>query len=209
MRSTMGRESGRRAEQAREHIAYQAARLIAEDGITDFGAAKRKAARQLGVSESRNLPTNEEVEEALRSYQALYHPDELRSRLQELRTLALSSMRLLERFRPHLVGGLVTGNIGKISNVQLHLYAESVKDVEMYLLNRNVRYATRELRLFVGNSELRTSAFAIEAEVADVELAVLAAEHENRPTRVTVDGRPLPRASLQSVQEMVATGSIG
>lgn len=202
----MGRETGRRGEHAREHIAYQAARLIAEDGITDFGAAKRKAARQLGVSETRNLPTNEEVEEALRSYQALYHADELRSRLLELRTLALASMRLFERFRPNLVGGLVTGNIGKVSNVQLHLYAESVKDVEMYLLSQKVRYVSRELRLFVGNSELRTPAFAIEAEVADVEVAVLAAEHENRPARSTADGRPMPRASLHSVQEMVAGG---
>lgn len=200
----MGRDSSRRGEHAREHIAYQAARLIAEDGITDFGAAKRKAARQLGASDTRNLPTNEEIEEALHSYQSLYHADELKERLLLLRTLARDSMRMFERFRPHLVGGLVTGNIGLISSVQLHLYAESAKDVEMYLLNQKVRYATKEMRLYIGNTELRTPAFAIEAEAADVELAVLATEHENRPARTTSEGRPLPRASLYAIEALVA-----
>lgn len=198
----MARDHGRR-EHAREHIAYQAARLIAEDGITDFGAAKRKAARQLGAIDARYLPTNEEIEEALRSYQSLYHADELRERLRLLRTLARDSMRMFERFCPQLVGGLVTGNIGRISSVHLHLYADSAKDVEMYLLSQRLQYTSRETRLYVGNNEVRAPAYAIEAEAADVELAVLAAEHEKRPARASLEGRPLPRASLASVEALI------
>lgn len=199
----MPRDSGRR-EHLRERIAHQAARLIAEDGIADFGAAKRKAARQLGASDARNLPTNEEVEEALRSYQSLYHADALRDRLRVLRTLARDSMRMFEKFRPNLVGGLVTGNIGKLASVHLHLFADSAKDVEMYLMNQRLHYATREVRLFLGSVEYRTPAFAIEAQDADVELSVLAAEHENRPMRTSADGRPLARASLSAVEALLA-----
>ncbi|MFN0314460.1 MAG: UDP-N-acetylmuramate--alanine ligase, partial [Burkholderiales bacterium] len=109
-------------EQMRERIAHQAARIIAEDGVTDFGAAKRKAARQLGAPGSRNLPGNEEIESALIRYQALYHAGEHQDRLASLRALARDSMRLFEHFRPQLVGGLVTGSIGRHSGIQLHLY---------------------------------------------------------------------------------------
>lgn len=199
----MSRDNSRR-EHAREHIAYQAARLIAEDGITDFAAAKRKAARQLGASDTRHLPSNEEIEEALRTYQSLFHADAWRDRLRSLRVLARNSMQMFEKFRPHLVGGLVTGSIGRISSVQLHLFAESPKDVELFMLSRNLRYASREARLYVSNSEIRAPAYAIEAELADVELAVLATEHEHRPARATPDGRPLPRASLTSVEALIA-----
>ena len=73
----------------RRDIASLAARLMAEDGIDNFGLAKRKAARQLGAPDSEALPTNQEVEDALRAYQALYQEDELRERLSVLRHEAL------------------------------------------------------------------------------------------------------------------------
>lgn len=189
--------------QMRERIAQQAARLIAEDGITDLGAAKRKAARQLGASDSRALPTNEEVEHALRSHQALYHADEHRDRLTSLRTLARDSMRLFEQFRPQLVGALVTGNIGKISSVQLHLYADSAKDVEMYLLNQRVPFTVKETKLYIGNTEFKAPGFAIEAEEAAIEIAVLSSHHERQPSRISPEGRPLPKATLLSVEALL------
>lgn len=190
-------------EQMRERIAHQAARLIAEDGISDYGAAKRKAARQLGAPDTRSLPTNDEVEHALRSYQALYHADEHRDRLASLRALARDSMRVFEQFRPQLVGPLVTGNIGKVSSVQLHLFADSVKDVELYLLNQDVPFNPKETRLFIGNKECRVPGFEIESELACVEITVLSRDDERQPSRISLDGRPLPKASLPSVEAML------
>jgi hypothetical protein len=73
----------------RRLIAYEAARLIAGDGSLDYGTAKRKAARQLGVPDSRALPDNLEIEEALRSYQSLYLGDKQRDQLSDLRQLAM------------------------------------------------------------------------------------------------------------------------
>src|SRR5215218_3131130 len=71
--------------QARRSVASLAARMMAEDGINDYGHAKRKAARSLGLEEGEALPTNEEVEIELRAYQSLYQEDEQREHLGELR----------------------------------------------------------------------------------------------------------------------------
>ena len=201
----MSREPGR-GDQIRERTAYQAARLLAEDGITDFGAAKRKAARQLGCTESRNLPTNQEIEDALRRYQALYHAEAHRDRLKVLLCLARDCMHAFARFRPQLAGGLVTGNVGKNSGIQVLLYADSSKDVEMYLMNERLRFAQRETKLFVGGALCRLPAFAIEADEADVEFSVLAIEHEKLSPRAA-DGRSLPRATLGAVEALIASYS--
>src|SRR6185503_5043069 len=84
--------------QIRQRIAATAARLMAEDGIDDFAHAKRKAARQLGATDAATLPTNEEIEEQLRTYQSLYQADEHHDRLQVLRSQALEVMQLLEAY---------------------------------------------------------------------------------------------------------------
>ena len=84
----------------RRSIAALAARLMAEDGIADYGLAKRKAARQLGAPETEALPNNAEIETELRAYQALYQVDEQRERLLDMRRAAAEVMRLLDPFKP-------------------------------------------------------------------------------------------------------------
>src|SRR5581483_1352972 len=122
--------------QMRGTIAHLAARLMAVDGIDDLALAKRKAARQAGAPETRNLPSNEEVEEALRAYQQLYQAEEQRVRLRHLRTRALEMMHLLSSFDPFLSGPVLSGAAGKYSDIDLHLFTDSVKDVELFFLNR-------------------------------------------------------------------------
>src|SRR5688500_1794539 len=106
----MAREAGRN--DRRSHIAYCAARLMAEDGIEDYALAKRKAARQAGVPETRELPTNEEIDEALKAYRQIYHREEHRDRLRALRGAALRAMRELAPFNPYLTGSVLSGNAG-------------------------------------------------------------------------------------------------
>ena len=89
--------------------------MIAEDGISDYGLAKRKAARQAGAPDSRNLPTNLEIEEALRAYQQLYQADEQPERVQRLREVAVEIMRLLTQFNPYLTGAVLAGSAGRHS----------------------------------------------------------------------------------------------
>lgn len=130
----------------RREIAALAARMMAEDGISDFGFAKRKAARQLGASESEALPNNTEIEAELRAWQALYQDEEQAERLLEMRRAAVSVMRLLDDFRPYLTGGALDGTAGRYSELEIELYPESAKEVEIFFLNRDFPYEHREPR---------------------------------------------------------------
>lgn len=113
---------------------------MAEEGIGDYGAAKRKAARSLGAGENEALPTNEEVETELRTWQSLFQEDEQRERLHDLRITALEVMQLLAEFHPYLTGGALDGTAGRYSAVEIELFADSSKDVEIALLSHNISY---------------------------------------------------------------------
>ena len=123
----MPRDSGRNDRRSR--IAYLAARLMAEDGIEDYALAKRKAARQAGVPDTRELPGNEEIAEALRTYQQIYHAEEHRDRLRALRETAVRAMRELSRFNPYLTGSVLNVNAGKYAGVNLQIFTDSAKTV--------------------------------------------------------------------------------
>ena len=124
----------------RRSIATAAARLMAEEGIGDYGAAKRKAARSLGAAENDALPTNEEVETELRAWQSIYQEDEQRERLHDLRATALEVMQQLAEFNPCLTGAALDGTAGRYSAVEIDLFADSSKDVEIALLSHGISY---------------------------------------------------------------------
>src|SRR4051794_35029173 len=97
----MARDTGRGS--LRENIASIAARLMAEDGIEDYAQAKRKAARQAGATDARQMPTNDEIDAALASYRALFQQGHS-LHLRELRELSLEVMKELAAFNPYLTG---------------------------------------------------------------------------------------------------------
>jgi len=125
----------------RRDIACLAARLMAEDGIGDFALAKRKAAKNLGAGDSEALPTNKEVEAELRDYQAVFLEDELRQRLALLRRNALEMMHLLDEFHPYLIGPALEGTAGRYAEVEIDLFADSAKDVEIFLLDNKIEFS--------------------------------------------------------------------
>ncbi|WP_202635705.1 hypothetical protein [Rugosibacter aromaticivorans] len=129
----------------RRAIAIAAARLMAEDGLTDYAAAKRKAARSLGAENGEGLPTNEEVQIELRAYQLIYQEDEQNDRLQALRQTALRAMQLLNEFQPRLTGAVLDGTAARYSPIHLQLVADSSKDVEIWLLTNQITFDTEPL----------------------------------------------------------------
>jgi len=139
----------------RRAIATAAARLMAEEGIGDYGTAKRKAARSLGASEGEALPTNEEIETELRAWQSLFQEDEQRERVHDLRATGLEVMQLLAEFHPYLTGGALDGTAGRYSAVEIDLYADSSKDVEIALLSHGISYDTMDNRRVGLDAQLR------------------------------------------------------
>lgn len=139
--------SGSREELALE-LAAVAARLIAEDGC-DYATAKRKAV-QLVLGEARGakgmLPENELVESELRRYLRTFGGEGHQALLAELRAIALALMQYLEPFNPHLVGAVLNGTATEHSDLHLHLFTDSAKDVEIFLLNDGLRFTVDEAR---------------------------------------------------------------
>lgn len=130
----------------RSLIAGAAARLIAEDGINNFTIAKRKAARSLGLPETAQLPDNAEVEIQLRTHQRLFQNPEQIEELAYLRRKAVEIMTILQQFNPYLTGPVLDGTAGRYTEVDLQLFTDSAKDVEIFLLNRQVDFAHSEPR---------------------------------------------------------------
>lgn len=199
----MGKERGRNDERSR--IAHLAARLMAEDGIEDYASAKRKAARQAGSTDTRQLPANEEIDAALRTYQTLYGGDEHRERLRELREHAVQVMGELDQFNPYLSGSVLSGNAGKYADINLQLYTDSGKEVELYLINRNIAYRAGERRLWCGEALRSVQVFTLDDDGTQIELVVLAHDDLRRPVRTSAAGKPLERARAQAVKAL--TGS--
>lgn len=199
----MSRERGR--DDSRSAIAVQAARLMVQDGIEDYGLAKRKAAKQLGMPDTRRLPNNAEIDAALREYQGIYQSDDQRLRIQLLREQAVNSMRELSAFSPHLTGSVLSGVAGPYAAIHLQLYTDNAKAVELFLLDRGLPYRTRQVRLYAGG-ELRTlPVFTIDDEGTEIELTVLETRDLRAPVRATAEGRVIERAKLQLVEALLDT----
>lgn len=194
----MVRDHGRN--DTRDRIAYLAARLMAEDGIEDYALAKRKAARQAGAPDSRQLPTNDEIDAALRIHQQLYQQNEHRDRLRALREKALDTMRELARFNPHLTGSVLNGNAGKYADINLQLYTDNVKAVELYFIDRRIPYKVAQSRLYSGEEPCVFPVFTVNDSGMEVEIMVLAPRDLRVPLKTSPEGRAINRAKLQSVE---------
>jgi hypothetical protein len=192
---------GSSSRQMRQRIAQMAARMMAEDGIEDFGMAKRKAARQAGASETRNLPDNGEVEAALREYLQLYQTEEQGERIDELRRDALELMGWLDRFQPHLVGAALSGQAGRYAEVDLHAFADSPKDVELFLINRGIEFTCREARFWVAGEMRAVPVYEIDGPRSGARITVFEPDDLRHPIRTSQDGRPMDRAATDRVRE--------
>lgn len=197
----MGKERGRNDERSR--IAHLAARIMASDGVEDYFTAKRKAARQAGVPETRQLPTNEEVDEALRVYQALYVGETHHERLRELREHALVVMQDLARFNPYLTGSVLSGNAGKYADIDLHLYTDSAKAVEIYLLDNDISYRAGQVRLYVGTQLSTVPTYTLDDDGIEVQVTVLSLDGLRHPVRTSLDGKPIERARSSAVEALL------
>jgi hypothetical protein len=200
---SMPKDSKPRQQQMRTRIAAAAARMMAEDGIEDFAHAKRKAARQLGAEDTQSLPRNEEIEAELRAYQSLYQGEEQRERIRYLRERALEAMRLLEQFRPYLAGAVLKGTAGRYSDIDLQLFTDDGKSVELFLLNRSIPYDISEQRHFAGDQARAVSVLKLDWQGVPVNLAIHTLKDERGTLKTTPAGRPIERAGIQAVTQLV------
>ncbi len=199
-------------QQLRQLIAQSAARMMAEDGISDYAYAKKKAGRQIGALEGDVLPSNAEIEEELKLYNALFLSDEQPENLLELRKNALFTMQLLKKFNPHLTGSVLDGTAGLGSETHIHLFADSLKDVEMFLLNQDIPFETNEKTYRVmndgkrdkkGDSRKKVPVFSLEMATGVIKLSVFEVDEIRVATKRAADGSNAERADIQAVMDLL------
>lgn len=188
----------------RTQIAAAAARMIAQDGA-DYNTAKRKAARQiLGESQvSANLlPDNALIENEVRLYNSLFLGDTQPARLLQLRTVALQVMEALEQFNPYLTGAVMNGTAGSHAEIHLQLFAESAKEVEIFLLNKNIDIDISETPHFKGprHDPVETVSFLWQNE--GVHAALYELDDLRGALKLRSDGKGI-RADLAGVRALL------
>lgn len=129
---------------ATQEIAQTAARLVVEEGL-EWGPAKRRAVKQLGLPARTALPDNDMVEAAVREYIDIFCADTQPQELRALRELALVWMERLAEFRPHLSGAVWRGTATRLSDIYIGLFCDDSKSAEIALINHNVQYDVTEV----------------------------------------------------------------
>lgn len=194
-----------RHESVRERITEEAARILAEEGVRDYHMAKRKAAARLNESETRDLPSNEEIEAALANRLALFHGDARTRLLASLRRAALELMSRLARFEPRVAGALVSGNATQASPVEIHVAADTPEEVRFFLHDAGIPVEDMDRNLrFGGDRRVVIPGFRFLAGDAKVEILVFSPAAMREPPLSPVDGRPMQRLSRAEVERLLA-----
>ncbi len=188
----------------RREIAALAARMIAEDGISDYGFAKRKAARQLGAVNADELPNNAEIDAEVRTYLAIFQDEEHLERQQVMRIAAAEVMRELDAFRPYLTGAVLEGTAGRYAEVEIELFPESAKEVEIFFLNHGVAYEHREPRR--NQPDAPEAILVFDWGDVPVKLRIYSPDVERLSRRSPHGARQMERARLATVEALIEQG---
>jgi hypothetical protein len=196
--------AARGSDQMRRRVAVEAARLMSESGIRDFQMAKRKAAERLGASDKSQLPNNAEIEDALREYQRLFQADEHPRTLRRLREEARDAMKFFKDFEPRLVGPVLEGTADKFSAVCLHLFCDTPEQVMILLDENGIDYEEQDRKLKYAHDETQGyPALIIPRDDIRIDLTLLPPEAIRQSPLDRVDDKPMKRASLDAVEDLL------
>lgn len=189
----------------KSEIASAAARMVVEEGL-EYGPAKRRALKQLGLPTRTALPGNDEVEDEVREYIELFCADTQPGELLALRRLAAVWMARMAEFRPHLGGAVWHGTATRLSDIYIQLFCDDCKSAEIALIDHQVSYMPHTVTGFHGESVEALSVHAFCPELKEeigVHLMVYEYDDVRGALRLDAKGRA-PRGDLAAVQRLIA-----
>lgn len=198
--------NAQRGSRERRLIAQEAARLIREGGIHDPEQARRKAASRLGIHDEALWPRQAEVEEMLREQQRLFDTHVQPAALRQHREAAVQAMQFLHAFQLRLAGAVLAGTAGAGTPVTLHLHCDDTDAVQRFLHDQHIpaEARTAQLQLAGHASRQRYPAWEFAADGIAFELVVLPENGLRHPPVSSDDGKPLPRATLAQLRQLLA-----
>ena len=190
-------------------IAALAARWVVEEGL-EYGPAKRRAAKQLGLSGRGALPSNEVLEEAVLDYIDVFCADTQPQELLALRRLALLWMERLTEFRPYLGGAVWHGTATKNSDIYLQLFCDDSKSAEIALIDQHVNYVPRTVTGFTGQPVEALSVHAFCAELNEeigLHLMIYDFDDVRGALQPDAKGRS-PRGDVAAVRQLLSEAAV-
>jgi hypothetical protein len=188
----------------KSEIAAVAARMVVEEGL-EYGSAKRRAVKQLGLPGRSALPGNDEIEDAVVTYISVFCADTQPGELLALRRLALVWMERMAAFWPHLAGAVWHGTATRLSDIYIQLFCDDCKSAEISLIDHQVNYVPRTVTGFHGESveALSVHAFCPDLkEEVGVHLLVYDRDDVRGALRPDAKGR-MPRGDLAAVRRLL------
>lgn len=202
----MARGNGPTAGLHRRRVAIEAARLIAEQGLRDYHLAKRKAATRLGLGEDAALPSNREIEAALREHQRLFQADSQPRELARLRGLALEAMEFLAALQPRLVGAVLEGTADTHSVICLHVFSDDPLQLTDLLGRHAIDWEELDHPMRMGRDGTFTCpALRINADGAVIDISMFPLDGLRQAPLDRISERPMQRAGIEAVRELIAT----
>lgn len=200
----MGRNDNNETERARQMVAQEAARIIVNHGVRDYGAAKTKAAERLGFKSRGALPGNSEIEHAIEQHHQLFGGESHVDLLRSMRETALSAMGILSSFTPRLVGPVLIGTADESSAINLHVFADSAESVAMELSSLDIQYwpYERQLKSRRGQTD-NYAGFQFRHNSAEIQATVFPVDGIRQAPLSTIDYKPMDRADAARVTNLL------
>ncbi|WP_136524860.1 hypothetical protein [Geomonas ferrireducens] len=200
----------RKDDKIRSMIASEAARLMYEDGVREYRDAKRKAAKRFGpekaLSLGSHLPTNAEIHDELASLIATREEKVLPERLLRLRLTALSYLEFFAPFSPYLVGSVLSGAVTERSDIDIHLFADAVEDVEKMLAEHGMAFQTETVPIRKGGVIRDYTHIYLENDGVEIECSVYPTEERRNRTISSITGKAMERANAAQLKRIIAAG---
>jgi predicted HD phosphohydrolase len=186
----------------RRQIAWEAARLMYSRQESEYYRAKMKAARRICRSwvKPADLPSNAEIRDEIQSLARLYEGEQRTVNLQEMRLEALRMMRILRRFRPRLIGSVLTGHVRQGSDIDLHVFSDSVESVALTLDSEGIVYDVERKRVRKYGEE-RIFTHIHVRDRFPVELTLYTNDLAHYVFKSSVTGKAMERASIAELEQ--------
>lgn len=193
----------------RRQIACEAARILSEHGSRDYRSARLKAAARLGLQDSKLMPSNAEIQQALSEHLRLFHHDSQPRALEQLRRLALEAMQAFKAFDPRLTGPVLDGTADADSSIQLYLFTETPEEIIFKLNDMNIPWREEESRLRHSNNRYMSyPTFLIHAKGTAIRMIVLPLSAIRNPPLSPITLRPEQGASITLLENLLAQSSV-
>jgi hypothetical protein len=189
----------------RRAIAFEAARLMYDRVESEYFTAKRKAAARVcrGSVKPSDLPSNAEIRELIQVFARTHEGEARTANLREMRLHALWLMRILCRFRPRLIGSVMTGHTRKGSDIDLHLFSDHVEPITAILEEEGLQYDV-ERKHIEKHGEARVFTHIHVYDTFNFELTVYAEDKAHYVFKSSITGKPIERATTRELEELIA-----